>query len=117
MRKRYCCLLWALKCPLAWWGSYEGLIFHILQHLTRMLKRNCHDTHAWAWWLALCYGLLRLNSATFCKLHCFALQRQWALKDGKISFRPMDERMTAELPSKELIDNALTYAREIERIV
>jgi len=47
----------------------------------------------------------------------YAQERQWTLKDGKISFKPMDERSAGELPSKELIDNALTYAREIERIV
>ena len=52
-----------------------------------------------------------------CEAHIPAMQRQWTLKDGKISFKPMDERSAGELPSKELIDNALTYAREIERIV
>lgn len=61
--------------------------------------------------------LLSLNSATSCKSHVSAMQRQWTVKDGKITLRPMDERSAAELPSKELIDNALTYAREIERIV
>jgi hypothetical protein len=45
------------------------------------------------------------------------VQRQWVVKDGCISFKQTDDKMTLELPSKELIDNALTYAREIERIV
>lgn len=45
------------------------------------------------------------------------MQRQWAVKDGKITFRQAEDKAMPELPSKELIDNALTYAREIERIV
>lgn len=45
------------------------------------------------------------------------VQRQWVVKDGQISFKHADDKATPELPSKELIDNALTYAREIERIV
>ena len=45
------------------------------------------------------------------------VQREWLVKDGKITFRQVEEKSAPPMPSKELIDNALTYAREIERIV
>jgi len=52
-----------------------------------------------------------------CAFASHALQREWLVKDGKISFRQTEDKTMPEMPSKELIDNALTYAREIERIV
>ena len=52
-----------------------------------------------------------------CTFAPHALQREWLVKDGKISFRQTEDKTMPEMPSKELIDNALTYAREIERIV
>ncbi|CAL5221569.1 g3785 [Coccomyxa viridis] len=47
----------------------------------------------------------------------YAQEREWLVKDGKISFRQVEEKSAPSMPSKDLIDNALTYAREIERIV
>lgn len=49
-------------------------------------------------------------------LHC-ALQRGWDVRDGAIHFQGSDEKPTTNHQPVELIDNALTYAREIERIV
>lgn len=40
------------------------------------------------------------------------------MKDGRVLFGGMEaEGRVAELPSVELIGHALTYARELERIV
>jgi hypothetical protein len=46
------------------------------------------------------------------------MQRGWNIQDGNIIFLQTEEKSPAhDLQSVELIDNALTYAREIERIV
>ena len=62
---------------------------------------------------------LELDHADYCvcTFAPHALQREWLVKDGKISFRQTEDKTMPEMPSKELIDNTLTYAREIERIV
>ena len=39
------------------------------------------------------------------------------MRDSNISFEQSEDSDAGKLPSLELIDNALTYAREIERIV
>ena len=45
------------------------------------------------------------------------LQRGWTVRGGLISFQQNEEDDAFKMPSVEIIDNALTYAREIERIV
>ena len=45
------------------------------------------------------------------------LQRGWRVQGGKVTFDPEQMKATRDLPAKELISNALTYARELERIV
>ena len=45
------------------------------------------------------------------------LQRGWRVEDGAVHFQFPDEGDAGELPSVELISRALTYARELERIV
>jgi hypothetical protein len=50
--------------------------------------------------------------------HVFSVQRGWQVKGGQVVFSGMEaESGAAELPSIELIGHALTYARELERIV
>jgi hypothetical protein len=39
------------------------------------------------------------------------------VRDGVITFQQGEEKDAFSMPSVEIIDNALTYAREIERIV
>ena len=39
------------------------------------------------------------------------------MRDGKVFFQQPEEKTMADLPSVDMIENALTYAREIERIV
>ncbi|EIE22372.1 hypothetical protein COCSUDRAFT_37026 [Coccomyxa subellipsoidea C-169] len=47
----------------------------------------------------------------------YAAQRNWDVRDGSIHFQGGQEKTTTNHQPVELIDNALTYAREIERIV
>lgn len=47
-----------------------------------------------------------------------SLQRGWEVQDGKVLFTPAPKCSAAkELPSLELINYTLTYAKELERIV
>lgn len=49
---------------------------------------------------------------------CYWLsQRNWDVRDGAIHFQGAEEKPINNHQPVELIDNALTYAREIERIV
>lgn len=45
------------------------------------------------------------------------LQRGWRVQGSTVTFDPEQVKATRDLPAKELISNALTYARELERIV
>jgi 26S proteasome regulatory subunit N12 len=46
------------------------------------------------------------------------LQHGWTVQGSNIMFQPQAEAgATKELPSIELINNALVYAKELERIV
>ena len=68
--------------------------------------------HAW--------HLAQGSALVSCYLHdgCrSAAQRGWTVRDGNITFEQSEDPDAGKLPSLELIDNALTYAREIERIV
>ncbi|CAL8468664.1 g8204 [Coccomyxa elongata] len=47
----------------------------------------------------------------------YAAQRNWDVRDGAIHFQGAEENPINNHQPVELIDNALTYAREIERIV
>jgi hypothetical protein len=50
----------------------------------------------------------------------FVLQHGWSISEGRVAF-PTEEQMaagtTAALPSLEIIDHCMTYAKELERIV
>ncbi|RKO96402.1 hypothetical protein CXG81DRAFT_11157 [Caulochytrium protostelioides] len=46
----------------------------------------------------------------------FAKEHNWTIKDGKIGFRSSDDK-TDEIPAQAIINNALSYTRELERIV
>jgi hypothetical protein len=52
-------------------------------------------------------------------LWCFVIpQRGWEVQDGKLLFAEAPKAAGAkELPSLELINYTLTYAKELERIV
>ena len=47
------------------------------------------------------------------------IQRGWAVRDGAVHFSAKNaaEEEAAAIPALGLINNALTYARELERIV
>eukprot|EP00891_Asterochloris_glomerata_P003058 jgi/Astpho2/3058/e_gw1.00051.159.1_t len=47
----------------------------------------------------------------------YADQRGWRVQGSTVTFDPEQVKATRDLPAKELISNALTYARELERIV
>ena len=45
-------------------------------------------------------------------------QRGWEVKGGRVVFNGMEASgSAAEVPAVDLINHALTYARELERIV
>ena len=43
-------------------------------------------------------------------------QRGWATQDGNVTFGGTAEKV-AQLPAKEMIQQTLSYAKELERIV
>lgn len=47
----------------------------------------------------------------------FVLQHEWQVKDGDILFQQQVEKTSIEVSSVELMNHALTYARELDRIV
>ena len=78
------------------------------QPLSAQIERIMPDT--------LCKAL-KLCAANLHGDREIAAQRGWTVRDGIISFEQSEDSDASKLPSLEIIDNALTYAREIERIV
>jgi len=71
-------------------------------------QRGCDRWRTWR----------RTFAVTALLTHVFNVQRGWEVKGGQVVFSGMEaESGAAELPSIELIGHALTYARELERIV
>lgn len=55
---------------------------------------------------------VQIHSPTFC-----AVQRGWQVQDGQVLFQSNEEEGVEDVPAVDLIKHALTYARELERIV
>lgn len=47
----------------------------------------------------------------------YAAQRGWQVQDGQVLFQSNEEEGVEDVPAVDLIKHALTYARELERIV
>ena len=45
------------------------------------------------------------------------LQHEWEVQNGRVHFQLHEEEKANDVPAVELIKHALTYARELERIV
>ena len=62
-------------------------------------------------------GLLMMKSTS--ELADFAETRGWSINGGSVTFANMDEDASAvtKLPSTQLIQETLSYAKELERIV
>jgi hypothetical protein len=64
-----------------------------------------------------CAKMLNLNEAN---VPSYISDRGWSIRDGRIKFEAFDEEKKAEetnVPTKELAQMVLTYAKEMEKIV
>lgn len=48
---------------------------------------------------------------------CTPMQRGWTIENGRVLFNTEEEEETAQVTALNVINNSLTYARELERIV
>ncbi|KAK9792505.1 hypothetical protein WJX73_002846 [Symbiochloris irregularis] len=60
-------------------------------------------------------NLMMFNSEA--DLAAYAQQRAWSIDNGQLVFQVHEEDKISEVPAVQLIQHAMTYARELERIV
>jgi hypothetical protein len=49
---------------------------------------------------------------------CFAaVQREWHVEGGQVMFGPQEDEDEGDISAHKVINNTMSYARELERIV
>ena len=95
--------------------SQEGMFFmDMLVDTVRDEIAECSEKAYPSIELADLQALLMLSSEA--ELREFAETRGWAIQDGSVTFGTTTEK-AAQLPSQQLIQQTLSYAKELERIV
>eukprot|EP00455_Lapot_gusevi_P033875 TRINITY_DN3716_c0_g1_i5.p1 TRINITY_DN3716_c0_g1~~TRINITY_DN3716_c0_g1_i5.p1 ORF type:complete len:144 (-),score=38.64 TRINITY_DN3716_c0_g1_i5:150-581(-) len=94
---------------------YYAFFMNILTETVREKAADCSEKAYESLPVQDAAALMNLDSAE--KLHTFAQKRGWQIRDNTIYFCQEDKSKNLDIPSHRLVNELLSYAHELERIV